>query len=133
MHAKDRTQTTGATRTHTLLPTSRPVPVMGRLYADFAGPLGLISKPLSSIRPNTVVTVRATVSAVNRLSGDRAHLVLANEGGDTALVTLDASTARSLAPVVGMQVTVRGTVASHTASTVAATVVNVLPGQAVAL
>ncbi|KPC86505.1 hypothetical protein ADL27_45280, partial [Streptomyces sp. NRRL F-6602] len=118
--------------THTLLST-RPVPVMGRLYADFEGPLGLVSKPLASIRPNTVVTVRAMVSAVNRLSGDRAHLVLANEGGDTALVTLDASTVRTLNPVAGMQVTVRGTVVSHQDSTVPATVVNVLPGQAVAL
>lgn len=112
-----------ATRT-TTVPTrdkSRTVlPMPGRILVDYYDwDLRLpYSVPLGEVTPGTIVSTSGTITAVVRLAGGRAMVVLSADDGNSAHVLLNADIVRMTAPALyrGYRMNVRGPVLRTTPS-----------------
>jgi hypothetical protein len=93
---------------------SSVIPMPGRLLVDYYDwDLRLpYSVPLNEVPTNTVVTTTGTITAVRRLSGGRAMVVITAGDGNSAHVLLNADVVRMTAPALfaGYRMTVRGMV-----------------------
>lgn len=94
--------------------TSRPIPMPGRLLVDYYDwDLHLpYSVPLDEVNTGTVVSTIGTITAVVRLSGGRAMVVLSSDDHNSAHVLLSADVVRMAAPAMyrGYRMHVRGLV-----------------------
>ncbi|MFD7995486.1 hypothetical protein [Streptomyces mexicanus] len=98
--------------------TVLPIPMPGRLavdYYDWDLRLGF-SVPLIEVATGTLVTATGTITAVVRLSGGRAMVVLSTADGNSAHVALNADIVRMVTPALhyGNRLNVRGTVTRTT-------------------
>ena len=98
--------------------TPRAIPMPGRLlvdYYDWDLRLGF-SVPLNEVATGTLVTTTGTITAVVRLSGGRAMVVLSTGDRNSAHVALNADIVRMVTPALhyGNRLHVRGTVTRTT-------------------
>lgn len=93
---------------------SSVIPMPGRLLVDYYDwDLRLpYSVPLNEVNAGTVVTTTGTITAVVRLAGGRAMVVLSSDDRNSAHVLLNADVVRMTAPALyrGYRMTVRGVV-----------------------
>jgi hypothetical protein len=104
---QNRIRTTGAT-------TTTVIPMPGRLLVDYYDwdlhlPYGV---PLDEVNTDTVVTTTGTITAIVRLTGGRAMVVLSSDDHNSAHVLLNANVVRMVAPALyrGYRMNVRGLV-----------------------
>ncbi|MGW4075956.1 hypothetical protein ACWELB_21005 [Streptomyces asiaticus] len=64
-------------------------PAPGKLAVEYDNGLGPISKPLNQLPAGTDIEVTAQITNCNPLAGGRIALVLADNNGDTAMVSID--------------------------------------------
>ena len=93
---------------------SSVIPMPGRLsvaYRDWASRTNR-TVSIDQVPTNTVVTTTGTITAVVRLAGGRAMVVITAGDGNSAHVLLNADTVRMTAPALfaGYRMTVRGMV-----------------------
>lgn len=100
--------------------TVLPIPMPGRLtvnYYDWNLHYGF-APTLDEVETGALVTTTGTITAVVRLSGGRAMVVLSEADGNSAHVALNADVVRMVAPALyrGYRMHVRGLVTRTTPS-----------------
>ena len=91
-------------------------PAPGKLAVEYDNGLGPTSKPLDQLRAGTDIEVTARITHCNPLAGGRIALVIADDNGDTAMVSIDSGVFMAASRAAGGVITLgsvflRGTVA----------------------
>ena len=90
-------------------------PAPGKLHVEYDKGLGPVSKPLDQLPAGTDIEVTARITNCKPLTGGRVALVIADDNGDTAMVSIDSGVFMAASRAAGGVITLgrvflRGTV-----------------------